>query len=88
MSRPSGRRALASALLGGIAALVAATLIARAQPVSSMLRLILAVGAPYVALAAAFCVALALWRRRSALALVAGTRCGGPGFLVLRGTPP
>ena len=69
MPRLSGRRPLVAVLLGGTAVLVAATLIARAQPVSSMLRLILAVGAPYVALAATFGVALALWRRRSILAV-------------------
>lgn len=71
MPRLSVRRVLASGLLGGTAVLVAATLIARAQPVSSVLRLILAVGAPYVAVIAACGVALALWRRRSALAWAA-----------------
>lgn len=69
MPRLSGRRALASVLLAGTAVLVAATLIARAQPVSSMLRLVLAVGAPYVAVVAACGVALVLWRRRSLLAV-------------------
>jgi len=68
MPRLSGRRAFASVLLGGTAMLVAATLIARAQPVSSMLRLVLAVGAPYVAVAPCG-VALVLWRRRSLLAV-------------------
>ena len=51
------------------AVVVAATLIARAQPVTRMPRLVLAVGAPYVALAAATVVAAALWRRRGALAI-------------------
>jgi endonuclease/exonuclease/phosphatase (EEP) superfamily protein YafD len=69
MLRPSGRRAVALAMLGMIAALVAAALIARAQPVTNMPRLVLAVGAPYVALAAAIVVAVALWRRRSVVAV-------------------
>ena len=70
MSRQFTRRAvLASVALTGTAALVAATLVARAQPVTSMPRLVLSVGAPYVALAAAIVVGLALWHRRSVLAL-------------------
>ena len=56
------------AVLAGTAVLVAATLVARAQPVTSMPRLVLSVGAPYIALAAAIVVGLALWRRRSVLA--------------------
>lgn len=51
------------------AVVVAATLIARAQPVTSMPGLVLAVGAPYIAVAAAIVVALALWRRRSVLVI-------------------
>jgi len=61
MPRLSGRRGFASVLLGGTAVLVAATMIARAQPVSSMLRLVLAVGAPYIAVVAVCGVTLALW---------------------------
>ena len=70
MSREfTGRGVLTRASLAGTAVLVAATLVARAQPVTSMPRLVLAVGAPYIALAAACFVAVALWRRRSVLAL-------------------
>ena len=56
-------------MLVGTAALVVATLIARAQPVTDLLRLVLAVGAPYLGVAAAVVVAVALWRRRSVLAV-------------------
>ena len=70
MSRQFTRRGvLTRAVLAGTAVLVAATLVARAQPVTSMPRLVLAVGAPYIALAAAIVVGLALWRRRSILAI-------------------
>ena len=56
-------------LLIATAVLVALSLIARAQPVTNMPRLVLAVGAPYVALAAAIVCAVALWRQRSVLAI-------------------
>ena len=70
MSRQFTRRGVPTqAALTGTAVVVAATLVARAQPVTSMPRLVLTVGAPYVALAAAMVVAVALWRRRSVLAL-------------------
>jgi len=61
--------ALTRAVLAGTVVVVTATLVARAQPVTSMPRLVLTVGAPYVAFAAAIVVAVALWRRRSVLAI-------------------
>ena len=60
---------LTPAALAVTAGLVAASLVARAQPVTSMPRLVLAVGAPYIAFAAAIVVGVALWRRGSVLAL-------------------
>ena len=70
MSRQfTGRGVLTQVALTVTAVVVAATLVARAQPVTSMPRLVLAVGAPYIALAAAVVVGAALWRRRSVLAI-------------------
>ena len=43
--------------------------VARAQPVTSMPRLVLSVGAPVISLAAAIVVGVALWHRRSVLAI-------------------
>lgn len=71
MPRWSGGRALTSALLVGILVFAAATLVARVLPVSSMVGLVLAVGAPYVAVAAGCGAALALLRRRTILSVVA-----------------
>ena len=65
----TGRGVLIRAVLAVTAVLVVATLVARAQPVTSMPRLVLSVGAPYVAVVAAIVVAVALWRRRSVLAI-------------------
>lgn len=50
---------------------LAATSIARARPVSGMLSLVLAVGAPYVAVAAFLGLAVTFWRRRTWVVLAA-----------------
>lgn len=65
------RRALAFAIVVTALAFVALTLVARAQPVTNMPRLVLAVGAPYVALAAVVVLVLTLWRKRIVLSLFA-----------------
>jgi len=61
MSRPfTGRGVLTPAVLVGTTVLVDATLVVGAQPVTSMPRLVLSVGAPFVALAATIVVGVAL----------------------------
>lgn len=53
------------------AALVAVSLIARAVPVSGLAHLVLAVGAPYLAVASLISLAVVLWRRRTVAVLAA-----------------
>ena len=66
-----GRRELTIAVLVGTVAVLVISLLARALPVTGMASLVMAVGAPYVAVAALLAFAVAFWRRRTWVVLAA-----------------
>jgi hypothetical protein len=66
-----GRRELTIAVLVGTVAVLVISLLARALPVTGMASLVMAVGAPYVAVAAFLAFAVAFWRRRTWVVLAA-----------------
>lgn len=68
---PFGRCTLTTALIVVTVASLAASLIARAVPVSGWWHLVLAVGAPYVAVASLIGLAVVLWHRRTVAVLAA-----------------
>lgn len=62
---------MSTALIVVTAASVAGSLIARAVPVSGLAHLVLAVGAPYLAVVSLIASAVVLWRRRTVVVLAA-----------------